>query len=79
MTEQNLIDLGFKRVDDIADGEPFYYYEYELGDTCLISFANDEIKDDHWIVESDDYLRVKFQKLNDLKIFISLLQSIFRE
>jgi len=79
MKEQDLIILGFNRVDDIADGVPFYYYQYELGDTCLISSSNDESEGNKWSVQSNDYLQVEFKKLNDLKIFISLLQSIFRE
>lgn len=79
MKEQDLIYLGFKKVDDSADGEPFYYYEYNLGDTCLITLANVDVKNDKWIVESNDYLQVKFEKLNDLKIYISLLQSIFTQ
>jgi hypothetical protein len=78
MKEQDLINLGFKKVDADADGVPFYYYEYEFGDTCLISSANDESENDKWSVESDNYLQIKFKKLNDLKIYISLLQSIFR-
>jgi hypothetical protein len=56
MTEQDLIDLGFERVDVTApeSGKPqdWYYYIYHLDKTlCLISSCNDEVKKDDWFVE----------------------------
>ena len=56
MTEQNLIDLGFKRVDVTKEqsGAPFdwHYYTYDfVKGFSLISQASDEVTDGKWFVE----------------------------
>ena len=55
MTEQQLISLGFTKLEINANesgANPYYYYSLQLGygDCCLSTPADDEINDDHWPV-----------------------------
>ena len=48
MTEQDLIDLRFKK----EFGDNFYYYTYDFTRGFgLITQANDEVVDNNWTVE----------------------------
>ena len=82
MKEQDLIDLGFERVDVSAEesgDKPFFYYVKDFGETnvlSLISPPNDEVKDGEWYVEvfEDDSIRI--DKLKDLEDFIEVVTRI---
>ena len=54
MTEKDLINLDFTRVDETDEnsGTPndFHYYTYDVGHFCLISPASDEVEEDGWYV-----------------------------
>jgi hypothetical protein len=67
MTEKQLIELDFKKINVTADesgSNAYYYYSLQLGNGyCNFSTpANDEIHDNHWpvyefnlMLETDDY------------------------
>ena len=82
MKEQDLIDLGFERVDVSAEesgDKPFFYYVKDFGEKnvlSLISTPNDEVKDGEWYVEvfEDDSIRI--DKLKDLEDFIEVVTRI---
>ena len=82
MKEQDLIDLGFERVDVSAEesgDKPFFYYVKDFGEKnvlSLISPPNDEVKDGEWYVEvfEDDSIRI--DKLKDLEDFIEVVTRI---
>ena len=82
MKEQDLIDLGFERIDVSAEesgADAFYYYIRDFGERnvlSLISSSNDEVKDGEWYVEvfEDDSIRI--DKLKDLEDFIEVVTRI---
>jgi hypothetical protein len=83
MTEKDLINLDFTRVDHTKEewggDTDWYCYEYEVGDICLLTQANDEIKNDEWYVEIFDYQNIRFTSRTELEIFITLLVNNYRE
>jgi len=81
MTEIELIDLGFKRVDitpeEAGDGKGFYYYIHELSENnyqfALMSNENDNTINGKWWVafmDVDDY------KYFDRNVVSSIINSI---
>lgn len=77
MTEQNLINLGFKKVivppEEAGDPNGFHYYTYDKGSFSLISNSNDETNYDDWKVYifnhdlyTSDYLHA-FNLVNSIK------------
>ena len=69
MTEQDLIDLGFKREDE----DSFYYYTLDLAEWfSLISNASDELKDG-WYVEVF-YVKIRFVEREQLENFINVVK-----
>lgn len=59
MTEQELIDLDFQRVDitdaDSQNGYDYYYYQKEICHGILLhSTDNIEVKDNKWELKSFD-------------------------
>ena len=63
MTEKNLINLGFKKVEETAENSDYkkdwYYYTYDLIKTryplVLISYDNEVAKNNGWYVYIADY------------------------
>ena len=76
MTENNLIKMGFQRVDEDDDTSPFYYYVYEVGEECcLVSNSNLETIDTGWFIELYDIVDgVRFVNARELKTFIDVLE-----
>lgn len=83
MNEQDLLDLGFERVD-IDDGEEkFYYYFYDLngesGCGSLISDSDDELKDrgeDTWKVYAWDINdKLVFHIVDDVRTYINVIEK----
>jgi len=78
--EKDLIELGFER----QNGTPkipgldydWHYYTLNIEDLCLISDANDKVKNDSWKVYIFDYDLFKFTELGKLKLFIDMLNEI---
>ena len=82
MREQDLIDLGFERVDVSAEesgADAFYYYTKDFGERdvlSLISISNDEVEDGEWCVELFEDESVRMDKLRDLEDFIEIVTRI---
>lgn len=77
ITEQNLIDLGFEKVDGNLEGqsEPWYYYNLDIGNVTLTSDDSDEVKDGHWNVHIWE-LDLVINNLSDLNEFINVTTKI---
>ena len=83
MNEQDLLDLGFERVDIDDDGEKFYYYSYDLngesGCGSLISDSDDELKDrgeDTWKVYAWDINdKLAFDTIDDVRTYINVIEK----
>jgi hypothetical protein len=73
MTEQDLIELGFKRIDDYNDGDGFHYYEYnicEYVDLDLVATLRDG---NNWYVEFG--CRFETEDKSKVKSLIDILNS----
>ncbi len=61
MTEKDLKDLDFTRVDETAEnsGAPndWHYYTYDVGNFSLISPASDEVEEDGWFFNYSIWIR----------------------
>lgn len=79
MKEQDLIDLGFEKIDVSAEesgDEAFYYYTYDITkDFSMISSANDEAEKEGWFVEIFDYSDIRFFRKEDLKVLINVINK----
>lgn len=86
MKEEDLIDLGFERVDVTAkeSGSPndWYYYTYDftkdliIGGLFLISCDNEEAAKEGWSVEFfDEGIDIKFNEYPKLKSIIALIED----
>ena len=83
MNEQELLDVGFERVDIDDDGEKFYYYSYDLngesGCGSLISDSDDELKDrgeDTWKVYAWDINdKLAFDNIDDVRTYINVIEK----
>ena len=71
MSEQDLLDLDFTREDGFDDD--YYYYTYDISNFCLISPANNEIKDNKWYVEVFETPEIRFTSRTELEILMTLL------
>jgi len=82
MKEQDLIDLGFERVDVSAEESgtnAFYYYIRDFGERnvlSLISPSNDQVEDEEWYVEVFEDDSVRIDKLRDLEDFVEIVTRI---
>lgn len=82
MKEDNLIELGFERINVSAEesgDNAFYYYTKDFGENnvlSLISTPNDQLVDGEWCVEifEDDSIRI--DKKKDLEDFIEIITRI---
>ena len=83
MKEQDLIDLGFERVnvspEEAGDENGFHYYTYDFSDSrglSLISNSNDEAeKAGQWVVEIFDYDNITFTDVEKVLEFINIIQQ----
>ena len=74
MKEQDLIDLGFKRIEDFDGDEVFHYYDLNLVEGfSLISNDSDNAKEG-WYVELFDVDGIKFVEKKDLEEFINIVK-----
>lgn len=73
MTEQDLIDLGFKK----EFGDEFYYYTYDFTNGfSLITNANDDLVDTKWVVEIfETESKIRFTDKQDINDLIALINS----
>jgi hypothetical protein len=80
MKEEDLIQLGFKRVDvseQESGDKAFYYYTYDIGNgvISLITQSNDEVKDNDWHVEVFDDTSIRFETIEDITKFIQVTEK----
>jgi hypothetical protein len=74
MKEQDLIDLGFKKVEDFDGDEVFYYYDLSLVEGfSLISNDSDNAKEG-WYVELFDVDGIRFVEREKLEEFINIVK-----
>ena len=80
MKEEELIQLGFERVD-VSEKESgdkaFYYFTYDIGNgtISLIIQSNDEVKDNNWHVEVFDDTSIRFETIEDITKFIQVTEK----
>ena len=83
MNEQELLDVGFERIDVNDMGDVFYYYFYDLngesGCGSLISDSDDELKDrgeDTWKVYAWDINdKLAFDNIDDVRTYINVIEK----
>ena len=80
MKEEELVQLGFERVDVSAKesgATPFHYYTYDIGNgsISLITQSNDEVKDNYWHVEVFDDTSIRFETIEDITKFIQVTEK----
>ena len=82
MKEQDLKDLGFKKVKVSAEesgGDPFHYYEFQFFKNSsrlgFISGASDSNKDWSVFFDFEYENRIRFTTKKDLKKFIELIKN----
>jgi len=80
ITEQNLIDLGFEKIEGNLEGqiEPWYYYELDIDNVNLTSDDSDMVKDEHWNVHIWE-LDLVINNLSNLNGFINIITRIIRD
>jgi hypothetical protein len=78
MTEQDIIDAGFERVDVTAEESgtnDFHYYDYNFCSTfSLITPASDEIQDE-WFVEVFEAPEIRIKGRVELFDFIDTINK----
>ena len=84
MKEQDLISLGFERVDvseEESGDEVFYYYTMDFGNgsLSLISPAHNEIVNDKWYVDIFEDESIKFTNYQDLSTLIRIIKNSTNE
>ena len=80
MTEQDLIVLGFKRIDVTKEesGYPddwYYYIYYFRSGFGLISSDNEEAEKDGWCVEFFDVNDIRFTNIRELAKLMTLIEN----
>ena len=77
MKEQDLIDLGFERIDiseEQSGDEAYHYYVYAFTEELhLISCADDEVPDKGWFVQFFDYDNIDFFDKDDVQTLIQII------
>ena len=83
MTEKDLINLDFTRVDETAEnsGAPndFHYYTYDVGSFSLISPSSDEVENDEWYVEVFETPEIRFTNSTEVNILLTLMVNNYKE
>jgi len=81
MTEEDLIDLGFQRVDifdqDSQNGYDYYFYEKELCDHLVLHSTDSvDVKNDKWFLECHDIPAVKIENREHFIQFLEIMNLI---
>lgn len=80
ITEENLINLGFEKVEDNDGESDYHYYTLDIGHDytpfCLISSSNDEINEgEGYQVLIFDYESIVIDNMTDLITLINVLKK----
>ena len=74
MKEQDLIDLGFKRIEDFDGDETFYYYDLDLVEGFSLISNDSDNAENGWYVEFFDVDRIRFADKENLEEFINVVK-----
>lgn len=80
ITEENLINLGFEKVDGFLEGqtEPWYYYTMEIGDMYLTSSESDVTKEREWKIYLYEFPDFVIDNMSNLNGFINIVRRIYK-
>jgi len=81
MTEQELIDLDFEKVEitdhDSQNGYDYYYYQKELcSGVELHSTDNIDVEDDYWVLKSFDIPAIEIKTTDHYLHFLEVMKNI---
>lgn len=81
MTENDLIELGFKKVDilnkDSQNGYDYYFYEKELCNSLeLYSTDNRDVIDDEWTILCFEIPAIRIKSKNHFMQFLDIMDLI---
>ena len=81
MTEEELIDLGFQKVDildnDSQNGYDYYYYHKELCSGILLHSTDSlDVKDDNWSLKSFDIPALNITDRIHYEQFLEIIGNI---
>ena len=83
MTEKDLLDLDFTRIDETAENsgtsKDWHYYVYDVGSFSLISAASYEVENDEWFVDVFESPDIRFTSRTELEILMTLLINNYKE
>jgi hypothetical protein len=80
MTEQELIDLGFKKIivknEESGNGYDYYYYVVDIMEgLSLTSIADDEVEDNTWYVMNHEWPNAKIKDVGSIKNLADLAKT----
>ena len=80
MTEQELIDLGFKKIivkdEESSNGYDYYYYVVDIIEgLSLTSIADDEVEDGTWYVMNHEWPHTKIKDAESIESLAALAKS----
>jgi hypothetical protein len=75
ISESHLRSLGFHRNDESGCEQDFYYYSMDINDVCLLSDADDEVKNNQWSIQLLEGGLAPINDLDDLVKLIHLLKK----
>jgi hypothetical protein len=81
MTEQELIDLGFERVDildeESQNGHDYYYYQKELCDQIVLhSTDSTDAEDDYWELNCFEIPAISIRSKEHFMQFLEIMDLI---
>jgi hypothetical protein len=81
MTEEDLIDLGFEKIDvyntDSQNGYDYYYYQKELCENVVLHSTDSlDVKENHWELKCWDIPAVKIVTTQHYLEFVDVLNNI---
>lgn len=84
MKENNIIKLGFKKVNVTAEesgDKSFFYYVLDIcNGLSFISNSNDEVINDNWYVELfNTEIPIQFTKYKQLKKIIKIINKCIKD
>lgn len=81
MTEEDLIDLGFEKVDILDDesqnGYDYYLYHKEVcSDVVLYSTDNIDVIDDNWTLKCHEIPSIRIRSMEHYLQFVEVLKNV---
>lgn len=81
MTEQDLKDLGFEKVnvsEEDSGDNAYYYYLYCIAGLQLMSDSDDNVKNSDWAIQLFDYDHININKRKDLLALINIFETNYK-